>query len=592
MCDKKNSVPFTDTEWNQSNGNTDPPFSSSLKDSPDAGFKPSGEEDKKDAEDLGKDSEIPSEDEVVVKKPKKVVQALKDPSWIEAMQEELLQFKLQEVWTLVELPNRKRAMGTKWVFRNKKDERGIMIKNKARLVAQGYTQEERIDYDEVFAPVAIIEAIRLFLAYASFKDFMVYQMDVKSAFLYGKIKEEVYDMAEKEVSTADPVTTAGEVVTTTNVKVSTTSPSAATITTVELTLAQTLVELKSARPKTKGVVMQEPSEITTTTTIPSKEKGKGIMVEEPLKMKKKDQVLFDEQEDKVETDYELAQRLQVEEQEELTIKEKSTLFQQLLAKRRKFFAAKRAKEKRNKPPTKAQQRSIMCTYLKNMAGWKPKDLKTKSFANVQELFDKLMKRVNTFVDMDTELVGGSEEVIPNEEEVAVDAIPLATKPPSIVDWKIIKEGKIGYYLIIRADRNSKGAAGTKVTTVGVKSDSRGSSNLLAVDFVSVTVGSLGEEEAMILYCRRSIIEDSRLAKETNKLCGEMVDVVEERAQFLQELDALLGRLVPEKMVEFLRETQSKDTERMLQLQISGRESELRAREKELFIQKLKGVVSF
>ncbi|GJW86951.1 ribonuclease H-like domain-containing protein [Tanacetum coccineum] len=124
--------------------------------------------------------------------PKKVIQALKDLSWIEAMQEELLQFKLQQVWTLVELPNGKKAIGTKWVYRNKKDERGIVIKNKARLVAQGYTQEEGIDYDEVFAPVARIEAIRLFLAYASFKDFMVYQMDVKSAFLYGKIKEEVY----------------------------------------------------------------------------------------------------------------------------------------------------------------------------------------------------------------------------------------------------------------------------------------------------------------------------------------------------------------------------------------------------------------
>ncbi|GKB34514.1 retrovirus-related pol polyprotein from transposon TNT 1-94, partial [Tanacetum coccineum] len=100
--------------------------------------------------------------------PKKVIHALKDPNWIEAMQEELLQFK------------------------NKKDERGIVIRNKARLVAQGYTQEEGIDYDEVFAPVARIEAIRLFLAYASFKDFMVYHMDVKNAFLYRKIKEEVY----------------------------------------------------------------------------------------------------------------------------------------------------------------------------------------------------------------------------------------------------------------------------------------------------------------------------------------------------------------------------------------------------------------
>ncbi|GJZ61183.1 putative reverse transcriptase, RNA-dependent DNA polymerase [Tanacetum coccineum] len=126
------------------------------------------------------------------KEPKKVIQALADPSWVEAMQEELLQFKLQKVWTLVDLPNGKRAIGTKWVFRNKKDERGIVVRNKARLVAQGYTQEEGIDYDEVFAPVARIEAIRLFLAYASFMGFIVYQMDVKSAFLYGTIEEEVY----------------------------------------------------------------------------------------------------------------------------------------------------------------------------------------------------------------------------------------------------------------------------------------------------------------------------------------------------------------------------------------------------------------
>ncbi|GJV48397.1 putative ribonuclease H-like domain-containing protein [Tanacetum coccineum] len=124
--------------------------------------------------------------------PKKVIHALKDPRWIEAMLKELLQIKLQEVWTLVDLPNRKRAIGTKWVFWNKKDERGIMIRNKAILVAQRYTQEERIDYDEVFTPVARIEAIRLFLAYASFKDFMVYQMDVQSAFLYEKIEEEMY----------------------------------------------------------------------------------------------------------------------------------------------------------------------------------------------------------------------------------------------------------------------------------------------------------------------------------------------------------------------------------------------------------------
>ncbi|GJR66959.1 putative ribonuclease H-like domain-containing protein [Tanacetum coccineum] len=118
--------------------------------------------------------------------PKKVTQVSTDPNWIEAMQDELLQFKLHKVWTLVELPYGKRAIGTKWVYRNKKDDRGIVVRNKARLVAQGYTQEEGIDYDEVFAPVARIKAIRLFLAYASFMNFIVYQMDVKSAFFQDK----------------------------------------------------------------------------------------------------------------------------------------------------------------------------------------------------------------------------------------------------------------------------------------------------------------------------------------------------------------------------------------------------------------------
>ncbi|GJT35088.1 putative ribonuclease H-like domain-containing protein [Tanacetum coccineum] len=99
--------------------------------------------------------------------PKKPIQALKDPSWVEAMHDELIQFKLLNVWTLVDLPR-----GT--------------------LVAQGHTQEEGIDYDEVFATVARINAIRLFLAYASYKDFVVHQMDVKSVFLYEKIEEEVY----------------------------------------------------------------------------------------------------------------------------------------------------------------------------------------------------------------------------------------------------------------------------------------------------------------------------------------------------------------------------------------------------------------
>ncbi|GJW55359.1 putative ribonuclease H-like domain-containing protein, partial [Tanacetum coccineum] len=125
-------------------------------------------------------------------KPSSVSQALNDSDWVEAMQEEMQQFINQKVWKLVPLPAGKIAIGTKWILKNKRDARVIVVRNKARLVAQGHRQEEGIDYDEVFAPVARIEAIRLFLAFASYMGFMVYQMDVKSAFLYGKIEEEVY----------------------------------------------------------------------------------------------------------------------------------------------------------------------------------------------------------------------------------------------------------------------------------------------------------------------------------------------------------------------------------------------------------------
>ncbi|GJS43228.1 hypothetical protein Tco_0568271 [Tanacetum coccineum] len=143
-----------------------------------------------------------------------------------------------------------------------------------------------------------------------------------------------------------------------------TTVSAATITEVDITLAQALAELKSAKPKATKQSSQ----------------------------------------DKIDVDYQLAQRLQAQEQEELTDAEKARLFVQFLKQRRKQFTAKRAEEKRNRPPTKAQQRSIMCTYLKNMEGWKPKSLNSKSFANIQELFDKAFKMVNTFVDYKTELV--------------------------------------------------------------------------------------------------------------------------------------------------------------------------------------------
>ena len=124
--------------------------------------------------------------------PKNAKEALIDEFWLMAMQDELNQFKRNDVWELVPRPRDHHIIGTKWVFRNKLDENGMITRNKARLVAQGYNQEEGIDYEETYAPVARLEAIRLLLAYACAKDFKLYQMDVKSAFLNRVINEEVY----------------------------------------------------------------------------------------------------------------------------------------------------------------------------------------------------------------------------------------------------------------------------------------------------------------------------------------------------------------------------------------------------------------
>ncbi|GJV93728.1 retrovirus-related pol polyprotein from transposon TNT 1-94 [Tanacetum coccineum] len=126
--------------------------------------------------------------------PANVAEALKDVDWVSAMQDELDQFaRLKGLeFSLFPRPEGKTIIKTKWIFKNKKDESSLVIRNKARLVAVGYCQQEGIDYDETFAPVARIEAIHLFLAYAAHKDFTVFQMDVKTAFLNGILKEEVY----------------------------------------------------------------------------------------------------------------------------------------------------------------------------------------------------------------------------------------------------------------------------------------------------------------------------------------------------------------------------------------------------------------
>nr|GEX28107.1 hypothetical protein [Tanacetum cinerariifolium] len=215
-------------------------------------------------------------------------------------------------------------------------------------------------------------------------------------------------------------------------------------------------DLGGEEAKAKRIVFHEPEESTTTTTtsIPkskSQDKEANIALIES----------WDDVQVKINADYQLAKRLQAKEQQELNDEKKAKLFMQLLEKRRKLFAAKRAKEKRNKPPTQAHQRKIMCTYLKNMEGKKLIDLKNKSFDSIQKMFDRAFrksskkneakvtegssKRAGTELeqesakkqkiddDKDTAELQELVKIIPDEEGVAIDAIPLAIKPPSIVD---------------------------------------------------------------------------------------------------------------------------------------------------------------
>nr|GFA69854.1 retrovirus-related Pol polyprotein from transposon TNT 1-94 [Tanacetum cinerariifolium] len=124
--------------------------------------------------------------------PKNVMEAMTDPAWIDSMQEELFQFKRLDVWVLVPAPDNISPLTLKWLFKNKHDEEQTVIRNKSCLVVRGYRQEEGIDFEESFASVARMEAIRIFLAYIAHKSFTVFQMDVKTAFLHGSLKEDVY----------------------------------------------------------------------------------------------------------------------------------------------------------------------------------------------------------------------------------------------------------------------------------------------------------------------------------------------------------------------------------------------------------------
>jgi hypothetical protein len=129
---------------------------------------------------------------VALFEPRDVGHAFSDSSWVNVMHEELENFERNQVWILVDPPRDVNVIGTKWVFKNKQGEDGEVVRNKARLVAQGYSQVEGLDFRETFAPVARLEAVRILLALATAKGIKLYQMDVKNIFLNGVIQEEVY----------------------------------------------------------------------------------------------------------------------------------------------------------------------------------------------------------------------------------------------------------------------------------------------------------------------------------------------------------------------------------------------------------------
>ncbi|GJV83442.1 hypothetical protein Tco_1523340 [Tanacetum coccineum] len=291
---------------------------------------------------------------------------------------------------------------------------------------------------------------------------------------------------EPMVSAADPVTTAGE----------STKPKA-------VTTDATTVTPVSTRPKAKGIVFYDQDEqaptskpITDPTQPSSKDKEQAKlerMQRERVEQEEASRAAIIEELDNIQAmidaDEQLAARLQAKEQEQFSIEEKIRMLVEMIAERKRFFAAQRAVEQRSKPPTKAQIRNRMCTYLKNIGGYKHNQLKGRSYEEIQKLFDKVYTQVNSFVPMESEGVKGSEarteesskragdelksdkskkqkvdehveaekdddpeeeemkkhmEIVQDEVEIAIDAIPLAIKPPMIVKYKMVKKGQKGF----------------------------------------------------------------------------------------------------------------------------------------------------
>nr|GEX07828.1 hypothetical protein [Tanacetum cinerariifolium] len=310
----------------------------------------------------------------------------------------------------------------------------------------------------------------------------------------------------------------------------------------EITMAQALAALKSVKPtipadatkvttvvptpRAKGIVFQEQKQSHIPIVSSSKDKGKAKMIEPEVPIKKKDQIRMDEeyakhleaeekevarlsraQQDEeaniswdntqamMEADSLFAERLQAREREDISKVQKARMLVKLIEKRKKHFAALRAQEKRNKPPTKAQIKGQMCTYLINIGGYKHSHLNGRSYDDIKKLFDREMKKVNHFIAMDSEAQKSSRkeaqesstkriakslesdiskkqkvdenveldiddtgelkkcmEIVPDEEdEVLIKATPISSRSPTIINYKIHKEGKKNYFKIIRAD---------------------------------------------------------------------------------------------------------------------------------------------
>ncbi|GKD85802.1 hypothetical protein Tco_1356956 [Tanacetum coccineum] len=263
------------------------------------------------------------------------------------------------------------------------------------------------------------------------------------------------------------VSVASASVTTAGVYISTAEPRTPPTTTTtafedeDLIIAQTLVKMRSQKAKEKGVSFRDVEESARSTTIlptiDPKDKGKGIM-QEPEKSPKntiKAQIQRDAKiaQRLIDADVLLAERLQQKERKQFTIEEKSRMLVEIIAERKRFFAAQRAVEQRSKPPIKAQMRNRMCTYLKNQAGYNHNQLKGRSYDEIQKLFDKAYKHVNSFIPMDSEVnknsgkkddssskQAGRKEQIVQDEDRAINYETLAVKSP-IVDWESQLLGK-------------------------------------------------------------------------------------------------------------------------------------------------------